>query len=221
MGASRVLPSGLGLRKVEISGDRGALSGDVSRLRCSGRQRAIYAFVSTSRRVGKPTPAVGPHDLPVRRQVESSPPVNANRGLRMDIVVEREGLRHGTASHFRHKLILVAFTIADPHAAAYLRAGSADPDGSAASNSDTRKRNHYAGPGGAFFDDLSHKLVTFGMGTFGRIGREGGGLIDQNATNECNQKKQWGVHGQGGPLPETPSTYHLSNLLGRELTSTS
>ena len=52
--------------------------------------------------------------MSVRHQVESGAPFNANRDLRVDIVIERGGLRDASASGFRHKSILIDVTYADP-----------------------------------------------------------------------------------------------------------
>ena len=60
-----------------------------------------------------------------------------------------------------------------------MRDGSADRDGSAASTSEARKRNHYARVGQVSFDERSQKLVTLAAETFGRLGNEGSELIDQ------------------------------------------
>ena len=52
----------------------------------------------------------------------------------MDIVIEAGGLRDATASEYRDKSILLDVTYADPQAGIHMRAGSADRNGSAASN---------------------------------------------------------------------------------------
>ena len=77
-------------------------------------------------------------------QVESGAPFNADRDLRMDMVIERGGLRDATASEYRNKAILLDVTYADPQAVGHMRAGSADRDGLVASKSEARKLNHYA-----------------------------------------------------------------------------
>ena len=59
--------------------------------------------------------------MSVRHQVESGAPFNANRDLRVDIVIERGGLRDASASGFRHKSILIDVTYADPQAGVHLR----------------------------------------------------------------------------------------------------
>lgn len=43
----------------------GALIGNVARLWCSGRQHAIFVFVSPCRRAGNATPDVGPRNPPL------------------------------------------------------------------------------------------------------------------------------------------------------------
>ena len=95
--------------------------------------------------------------MSVRHQVKSGAPFKADRDLRMDIVIERGGLRDASAPDFRYKSILIDVTYADPQAGFHLRAGSDDQDGSAASTSEARKRNHYACIGHVSFDERSHK----------------------------------------------------------------
>ena len=85
--------------------------------------------------------------MSVSHQVGSGAPFNANKDLGMDIIIGREGLRDASASDFRHKSILIDVTYADPQARVYLRAGSVDQDGSAASTSEAKKCNHYARSG--------------------------------------------------------------------------
>ena len=68
--------------------------------------------------------------------MESGTPYNADRNLRMDIVIERGGLRDATSSEYRNKAILVDVTHADPQARAHMRDGRFDRDGSAASTSE-------------------------------------------------------------------------------------
>ena len=121
--------------------------------------------------------------MSVRHQVESGAPFNADRDLRMDIAIGRGGLRDASASDFRHKSRLVDVTYADPQAEVHLRAGSIDQDGSAASTSEARKRNHYARGGHVSIDERSHKLVTLAVESFERLGREGSEFVDQLATS--------------------------------------
>ena len=99
----------------------------------------------------------------------------------MDIVIERGGLRDVTSSEYRNKAILLDVTHVDPQARVHMRDGSADRDEteSAASTSEARKRNHYDRVGQVSFDECSHKLVTLAVESFGRIGKEDSGLIDQ------------------------------------------
>ena len=74
--------------------------------------------------------------------MESGAPLTADRNLRMGIVVRRGGLRDAPNREYREKSILLDVTHADPQAQIYLRGGSADQDGSAASTSEARKRQH-------------------------------------------------------------------------------
>ena len=82
--------------------------------------------------------------LSIGHQVESGAPFNADRNLRMEIVIERGGLRDATSSEYRNEAILLDVTLADSQERVHVRDGSADRDGSAASISEARKRNHYA-----------------------------------------------------------------------------
>ena len=59
--------------------------------------------------------------------------MNADRNPRMYIVIERGGLRNAVSSEDRNKAILLDVTHADRQARVYIRDGSADRDGSAAS----------------------------------------------------------------------------------------
>ena len=117
--------------------------------------------------------------MPIRHQVESGAPFHADRDLRMEIVIEAGGLRDSTASEYRDKSIVIDVTYAGPQAGVHIRAGSVDRSGSAASTSEARKRNHYARPGQVSFDERSYKLATLAVESFGRLGKEGSGLIDQ------------------------------------------
>ena len=74
----------------------------------------------------------------------------------------------------RKKFIPLDITHADPQAQEHLcEGGSADHDGLAASTSEARKRQHYARPGHASFNEQSHKLVTLAVESYGRLGVEG------------------------------------------------
>ena len=65
----------------------------------------------------------------------------------------------------------------------HLRGGSADHDGSAASTSEARQRQHYARPGHVSFDERNHKLATLAVESFGRLGAEGSKFVDQLAAS--------------------------------------
>eukprot|EP00904_Undaria_pinnatifida_P009514 jgi/Undpi1/5693/HiC_scaffold_2.g00967.m1 len=121
--------------------------------------------------------------MSIRHQVESGAPFYADRDLRMNIVIEAGGLRDSTASEYRDKSILLDVTYADPQAGVHMRAGSADRNGSAASTSEARKRNHYARPGRVSPDEHSYKLATLAVESFARLGKEGSDLIDQVAAS--------------------------------------
>ena len=115
--------------------------------------------------------------------MESGASFHADMNLRMDIVIERGGLRDATSSEYRDKAVLLDVTRADPQARVHTRDGSADQDGSAASTSEARKRNHYARLGQVSFDECNHKRVTLAVESFGRLGKEGSELIDQLAAS--------------------------------------
>ena len=62
--------------------------------------------------------------MSIRHQVENGAPFNAEMDLRMDLVIERGGLRDATAAEYRNKAILLDVTYADPQAVGHMRAGS-------------------------------------------------------------------------------------------------
>ena len=111
--------------------------------------------------------------MSIRHQVESGAPFHADRPLRTNIVIEAGGFRNATKSEYRDKSILLDVTYADPQAGVHMRAGSADRNGSAASTSEARKRNHCACPRQVSFDERSYKLSTLAVESFGRLGKEG------------------------------------------------
>ena len=121
--------------------------------------------------------------MSIRHQVESRAPFHADRDLRMDIVIEAGGLRDATAPEYSDKAIRLDVTYADPQAGVHKRAGSAGRNGSVASTSEARKRNHYARPGQVSFNERSYKLATLAVESFGRLGKEGSDLIDQVAAS--------------------------------------
>ena len=94
-------------------------------------QPLVHAMSHTLKRLG------------IRHQEESGKPFSADRNLQMDIVVRRGGLRDAPIREYREKPILLDVTHADPQAQIHLRGGSAAHDGSAASTSEARKRQHY------------------------------------------------------------------------------
>eukprot|EP00904_Undaria_pinnatifida_P006903 jgi/Undpi1/3342/HiC_scaffold_15.g06715.m1 len=138
----------------------------------------------------------------------------------MDIVIEAGGLRDATAPEYRDKSILLDVTYADPQAGVHMRAGSADRNGSAASTSEARKRNHYARPGQVSFDERSYKLATLAVESFGRLGKEGSDLIDQVAasivggTDASSPSAERRV--QGATIPN-----HLCDHSGRDFAQSS
>ena len=74
-------------------------------------------------------------------------------------------------------------------AGVHLRGGIADHDGSAASTSEARKRQHYASPCNVSFDEWRHQLVALAVESCGHLGVEGSKFIDQLAA------KRRGVEG--------------------------
>ena len=134
-------------------------------------QPLLHAISSTVKRLGVP------------HQVESGEPFTTDRNLRMDIAVRRGGLRNAPKPEYRDKSILVDVIHVSPQAQVRLRAGSADHDGSAASASEARKRQHSARPRHVSFGERSHKLTTFAVESFGRLGVECSYFIDQLAAS--------------------------------------
>ena len=159
---------GAPIRKAATSGDRGALSGDVSRLWCSGRRHAICSCVSQGRRAGKPTPAVRPLDLPfleqmsVCHQVESGASFNADRDSCIDIIIERGGSetrRHRTSNA---KACSSTSPTRIPKRGFTCGSQGLTLDETPISAFEARKRNHYARPGHVSFDERSQKLTIAG-----------------------------------------------------------
>ena len=129
-------------------------------------QPLIHAMSRTSKRLG------------IRPQAES-----ADRNLRMASAVRKRGLRDAPNRGYREKSILPDVTHVDPQAQIHLRGGSADHDGSGASTSWARKRQHYARLGHASYDERCHKLATVAVEIFGRLGVECSKFIDQLAAS--------------------------------------
>ena len=50
--------------------------------------------------------------MSIRHQIESGAPFDAERDLRMDIVIERGGLRDATAAEYSNKAIMLDVTYA-------------------------------------------------------------------------------------------------------------
>ena len=90
--------------------------------------------------------------LGIPHQVGSGEQFTADRNLRMNIVIRRGSLRDAANRECRDKSIQLDVTHADPQAQVHLQGGSAGHDGSAASTSEARKRQHYAHPGHVSFD---------------------------------------------------------------------
>ena len=111
------------------------------------------------------------------------------RPLTLTGTYARTSSSRGEASETRRhrisdtKALIIDVTYADLQAGVHLRARTADQDGSAASTSEARKRNHYARVRHASFDERSHKLVTLAVDSFGHLGREGSEFIDHLATS--------------------------------------
>ena len=107
----------------------------------------------------------------------------------MDIVVRRGGLRSTPNLENRDRSILVDVTHADPQAQVHMRTGSADHDGSAASTSEERQHQRNPVP----IDEGSHKLTTFAVESFGRLGVDGSYFIDQMAARDGGSMARKGV----------------------------
>ena len=144
-------------------------------------QPLLHAISRTLKRLG------------ISHQVESGEPFTAERNLRMDIVIMRGGLRDAPNTEYRDQSILLDVTHVDPQAQVHLRGGSADHDGSAASTSEARKRQHYARPGHVSVDERGHKLATLAVESFGRLGLKRSNFIDRLAASVM-----WGR--DGGPM---------------------
>ena len=81
----------------------------------------------------------------------------------MDIFISSGGIRDAPNREYREKSILLDVSHVDPQAQVHLRGGSADHDGSAASTSEMRKRQHCARLGHVSFDERSNKLATLAV----------------------------------------------------------
>ena len=180
---------GVCVRGTAFSGDGGVPGVEVPLLRYDGRKHASCTIMSSIGCAGQTPPAPGPRALrtfkrmSIGHQVESGAPINADGDVRMDMVIERGGLRDATASEYRSKSILVDVTFADPQAVGQMRAGSADRDGLAVSKSEARKCSHYARPGQVSFDERGYKLATLAVESFGRLRKDGSDLVDQVAAS--------------------------------------
>ena len=157
----------------------------------------VHAMSRTLKRLGTP------------HQVESGKPSTTDRNLRMNIVVRRGGLRDGPFREYREKSIPLDVTHADPQAQIHLRGGSTDLDGSAAFTSEAGKRQHYVRPGRVSCDERSHKLASFAVKSFGRLGVEGGKFIDQLAASSSGGR-DGGSMGRKGLMGR--NTYFKSSL---------
>ena len=142
-------------------------------LQHSQRGHATRTRLPQRRRAGEPAPVVSPRDLPHPQpgwdpsQIERGKPCTADwNRVRMEIVVIRRGLRDAPYPKDRDKAIALYLTHADQQAQRHLRSGSANHDGSAASTSEARNRQHYArlGQHQACFDEPGDKLAHFGGG---------------------------------------------------------
>ena len=105
-----------------------------------------------------------------------SDPFLADRSRRMGIyVVGRAGLRDASNREYRDKSILCWASPTQTRKRSYTcEGGSADHDGSTASTSEARKRQPtlYACSKRVFFDERSHKLDTYALGSFQHLGVE-------------------------------------------------
>ena len=163
-------------------------------------QPLVHAMPRTLKRLG------------IRHRVESGEAFTADRNLRMDIVARRGGLRDAPNREYREKSILLDVTNADSQAQIYLRGSSADHDGSAACTFEARKRQHYARPGHACFDERSHKLPIFAVESFGRLGVEGSEFIDQLVACVVGGRGGGSMGRKGVPTPN-----RLGDYTGRHL----
>ena len=79
-----------------------------------------------------------------------------------------------------------------------MQAGSADRDGSAASTSEARKRNHYARPGQVSFDERRYKLATLAVESFGCLRKVAASIVGGTDVSSLS----WKGRLQGTPLPD-------------------
>ena len=115
----------------------------------------------------------------------------------MDIVIRRRRLRDVPNREYRDKSILLDVTHADPQAQVHLRGGSADHDGSAASTSEVRKRQHYYHLGHVFLDEPEPQTCHFnGRKLWAPRGR-GQQLIDQLAASVVGGRHGGSMQGRG------------------------
>ena len=96
----------------------------------------------------------------------------------MGMAINRGGLRNATSSDYCNKAILLDVTYAY-QSVGHIRAGSADRDGLAASESEAHKRSHYARSSEVSFDERSYRLVTHAVEGFGRLDQEGSDPMNQ------------------------------------------
>ena len=133
----------------------------------------------------------------------------------MDNVIRREGLWDAPKREYREKPILLDVTHADPQAQVHLRGGSADHDGSAASTSEARKRQHYARPGHVSFDVQNDKLANLAVESVGRLGVEGSSFITSWKLAYTSRGEGGRAHGKEGGGERTPTPNRLGNYTGR------
>ena len=140
--------------------------------------------LSQSWSASEAAPTTSPRDLRHFEAARNSTPSGERRTVHCG-KEPADGYRHQarkssrrSGREYRDKSILLDVTHADPQAQVHLRGGSTNHDGSVASTSEARKRQHYARPGHVSFDERSHKLSTLAVESFERLGIEGSNFID-------------------------------------------
>ena len=127
--------------------------------------------------------------MSVRHQVGSSATFNADRDLRVDIAIERGGLRDASASGFQRKRVLQQLkSPTRKQGFTCVAEVLTKMDQLLHSTSEARKRNHYTRVGRVSFDERSRKLVTFAVERFGRLGMKASEFIDQMSTRVVEER---------------------------------
>ena len=154
--------------RTAVSGDCGVPGREVLLLRCY----AACTILSSIGRAGEPGPAPSARALP-HLQGDAHTPPSGKRSPHPRKQASPHGHRYRGGNTPRRNGIGVwrrsdtTRRHMDPQAGVHMRTGSGDRDGSAASTSEARKRNHYARPGQMSLDERRYKLATLAVESFG------------------------------------------------------